>query len=546
MDFSHTDLTNLPDPSRLIFGLRDTGYDFYTAAADIVDNSIAAGATEIRIRVYMASDGRKTVLFGDNGSGMTPAGLFEAMRYGAPQRSNLKSLGKFGLGLKTASTSICRRFSLISRVGQDQPLAKLTWDLDHVEQVNRWEMTADIVTTTEEEAFVDLCGAVGTLVAWSKCDRLLSKEYAQAGGAYEKTALASRVKSLTEHLALVFHRFLDHSDDAFPNVRIFIDDNEVVFWNPFFPSRAEQVLPEHARVLRMQIEDGSIHNSTLNAWILPHSKDLTKEEEDLARISSRAQGFYIYREGRLIHHGGWLGVFRSDDPHYSLLRVEFNFGYQLDDAFKIDVKKSRILFDPALEDNLRETLKPFWNEADRRYRRKTSEAAAEAITSHAGANKTIGQTATRTAAVVTADAESQTVTVNNNRGGGIKLHVSVNDHVNPKSVFVEAVDDIMTGHIWEPAMRSTGDSGHRIGVRINKHHDFFQKIYLRAAANGDAVEGIDFLLWAYAAAEMNNTDRDLAQIFEDIRDEISANLRRLLKDTPEPTATDIKLSNSVD
>src|SRR5690348_9730405 len=101
---------NLPDPSRLIFGLRDTGYDFNTAAADIIDNSIAAGATEINVQVDLAPDGRKFVYFGDNGSGMNSAHLFEAMRYGAPRRSDLKSLGKFGLGLKTASSSICLKF----------------------------------------------------------------------------------------------------------------------------------------------------------------------------------------------------------------------------------------------------------------------------------------------------------------------------------------------------------------------------------------------------------------------------------------------------
>lgn len=533
------DLTNLPDPSRLIYGLRDTGYDFYTAAADIIDNSIAADATEVNIQIDLHPDGRKFVYFGDNGCGLDEAGVFEAMRYGAPQRPNLKSLGKFGLGLKTASSSICLKFALISRKAADAPLAKLAWDLEHVEVKNQWEMLREPVTDEEQHYFDELCGETGTLVVWSKCDRLLSKEYAEPGGAAERRAVTTRIEKLREHIGTVFHRYLEPTNSAYANVTICINDMPVSPWNPFYPEKAEQVLPDHARELKIQLEDGSVHSARLNAWILPHSKDLTKEENDLAKISSRAQGFYIHREGRIIHHGGWLGVFRSDDPHYSLLRVEFDFDHELDEAFKIDVKKSRILFDPALEDALRKTLTPFWHEADRRYRRKNKETAAGTVLSHGSANNTIDKVGPKGAAVVSVDPNAQEVTVNNNRGSGIKLHVPVNSNVNPAAIYVEAVDDITSGNAWEPALRSSGEAGHRIGVRINKHHDFFQKIYLRAAALGDAVDGIDFLLWGFAAAELNNSDQELSAIFEDIREEISANLRKLLKDTPAPTMEDL-------
>jgi hypothetical protein len=322
-------------------------------------------------------------------------------------------------------------------------------------------------------------------------------------------------------------------------VTIRINGEPVQPWNPFYEEKAEQVLPDHARKLKIQLEDGSTHTASINAWILPHSKDLTPAENAIARISSRAQGFYIHREGRVIHHGGWLGVFRSDDPHYSLFRVEFDFDHHLDEAFKIDVKKSRILFDPALEEALRGMLTPFWNEADKRYRRKEKAAAVAAALNHKSANQTIAGTATKTVSVVGVDSQKQTVTVNNNRGGGIRLHVPINNNVSPSAIYIEAVDDMTSGHVWEPAMRSTDNTGHRVGVRINKHHDFFQKIYLRAASLGDTVDGIDFLLWAFAAAELNNSDPELASIFEDLREEISSNLRKLLKDTPAPTTEDI-------
>lgn len=535
------DLTNLPDPSRLIYGLRDTGYDFNTAAADIIDNSIAAEAENVNVRVELHRDGRKFVFFGDDGKGMDEAGLFAAMRYGAPARENLQSLGKFGLGLKTASSSICLRFTLISRKSVDIPLAKLAWDLEHVEAENRWEMLQEPITKAEKDAFEELCGESGTLLIWSKCDRMLSKTYAEPAGTAERNAVSYRVKKLREHVALVFHRFLDQSETRYRNVRITIDGEAVSHWNPFYPERSEQALPETARTFEIELEDNSTEFAYMNAWLLPHAKEMTKDEnERYAKISSRGQGFYIYREGRLIHYGGWLGVFRSDYPHFSLLLVEFDFGHKLDDAFKVDVKKSRILFDPALEEALRERLSTVYREADQRYRRKKKQLSSELEVDHSGSNNSIaGARFTKKPSVQSVDANSQEAVVNNNRGAGIRIHVPVQGNVDPGSVFVEAVADITSGRLWEPALRSASTSGFSTGVRLNKHHDFYQKIYLKAAALGYAVEGMDLLLWAFSAAEQNNSDDELQPIFEDIRQEISGNLEKLLRDTPLPTETEL-------
>lgn len=171
------DLINEPDAPRLIFGLRDTGYNFRTAAADIIDNSIAAKADQVNVEITLRQNGRKLVYFGDNGDGMDAQGIHRAMRYGAPERENPESLGKFGLGLKTASSSVCLKYTLISRKGPDQELAKLAWDLDYVAQQKKWEMLKEPVTSDEQEMFEELCGAKGTLLIWEKCDRILTKDY---------------------------------------------------------------------------------------------------------------------------------------------------------------------------------------------------------------------------------------------------------------------------------------------------------------------------------------------------------------------------------
>lgn len=529
------DLINEPDAARLIFGLRDTGYNVRTAAADIVDNSIAANATLINVDIVLHSNGRKVVYFGDNGDGMDDKGVHRAMRYGAVKRENPESLGKFGLGLKTASSAVCRKFTVISRKSAKKKLAKLTWDLEHVAKRKKWEMLREPITSDEAERFDELCGDKGTLVVWENCDRILAKEY-EAGGTKEQAAIKRLSESLSRHLSLVYHRFLDKTDKRESNIEIFINESPVVAWNPFYPARSEQVLPETKQKLNVELADGSDEVAKIRAWILPHRRDMTKDEEQAyARISNRAQGFYVYREGRLIQDGGWMDVFGVPEPHTSLLRIEFDFGYELDDAFKIDVKKSRILLDPALEGGLKELLQPIYREAGTRYRRANRKLTNSNGIDHSSANKNIADT-TNTAApeIGDVDPSKQSVTVSNNLGPKIRIKQPVQSNVSPETAYVEAVETITTGDLWQPAFRSTGDSGYVPAVLLNKHHDFYQKIYQRAAANGYAVEGMDLLLWAFAVAEQNNTNDELEPIFQDIREEISSNLRKLLRNLPDP------------
>lgn len=533
---SHPDpeMINDPDPARLIHGLRDTGYDFYTAAADIIDNSIAALATNINIKLELTSDGRKFVYFGDNGVGMDQNGLWNAMRYGAPVRKDLASLGKFGLGLKTASSSVCLKYAVISRNAADVPLQKLTWDLEHVASINQWQMLDEEISADEKEIFEELCGDVGTLVVWARCDRLLSKAYEEPGGTKEKNAINSRVQKLREHCALIFHKYLNHDETNFRNVNIFVNDEQVQYWNPFYPECSEQVLPPKATQLPIQLEDGSIHNATVKAWILPHSKDMTKQQNDkFAKISNRGQGFYIHREGRVIHHGGYLGIWRADDPHWSLLRIEFDFDHKLDEAFSVDVKKSRILLDPALEEALKEHLTPAYNEANNRYRRKQATKVAGGV-SHSDSNKTISETkGIDKVTAVNVNAQTGEATVSNNKGNGIKIITPIESNVSPEALYVSAVENIQSGALWEPCLTSPNDSNHSTGVHLNKFHDFYTKIYSQSNS-ALSLEGLDLLLWALSAAEHKNTDPELKVMWEDIRDEVSSNLKKLLRSVDIP------------
>ena len=175
-----------PDPERISEGLRDTGYEFSTAVADIIDNSIAAGATVVDVRMAIDFGGRIFVSITDDGCGMDREGLINAMRYGSRRRVDPSSLGKFGLGLKTASTAFCRRLSVISRSSDTGPVLKATWDLDHIAKSEKWELLLG-PSGPEEKKLLDTVatGKSGTVVLWENVDRLL-REYAKPDGKFAK------------------------------------------------------------------------------------------------------------------------------------------------------------------------------------------------------------------------------------------------------------------------------------------------------------------------------------------------------------------------
>ncbi|MDA8941113.1 ATP-binding protein [Porticoccaceae bacterium] len=535
-------IENNPDADRLIHGLRDTGYSFNTAAADIVDNSIAAGATQVSIDIVLEDTGRRYVFFGDNGHGMNEADLLDALRYGAPKRSDEKSLGKFGLGLKTASSSICKRFDVISRKSSSDQLAKLGWDVDVVAEQNAWVNIKDSVTPEDKENFSEYCGEKGTLVVWSNCDQLLGAAYKKPGGSQEQRAITNLTKKLKEHLALTYHKFLFEDDDSQPNIKIFLNGEAVEGFNPFYEEKSDQILPASETKIPIETENGEEHVAHVHAWILPHRKTMSNAENDkFAKLLNRNQGFYIYREGRLISAGGWHGMFALED-HYKCYRVQLEFGHELDEAFKVDVKKSRIIFDPELETFLKSLLQPGYREANARYRGYKAATAKQAKVDHGTSSIVIkNESSTKQPAVISSEINKGDVLVSNNMGSRIQLKVPPQKTAMHGEA-IKAVSTITSGMLWEPSFETLDDdSVLRPSALLNEHHDFYQKIYKRCQNNPHATQGMDFLIWTLAAAELNNKDNDLNKVFEDIREEVSGNLRKLLRDLEMPDEEDLEM-----
>lgn len=518
-----------PDPERIIEGLRDTGYEFNTSMADIIDNSIAAKANNIDVTVAMDFGGNVFVSVCDDGCGMDRDGLINAMRYGSKRRTDQSSLGKFGLGLKTASTAFCRRLSAISRGQTGGDVRKATWDLDHIASVERWELQLGSATP-EEIKLLDAVakGNTGTVILWERVDRLL-KAYAVPDGKHAKAALKRYVDNLIFHVSMVYQRFLDKNDKRAGNVNIRINGEVVLPWDPYCITETKSPIAE--TVQKVEIGEKGLVAFTVRAFLLPR-KDEFSDQEVLkrARLTNDMQGIYVYRENRLIHGPDWLDMY-SKEPHMTLCRIELSFDHKLDDAFQVDIKKSRILLDESLYDWMQKFLQGPRREGQDRYRKGINASlTGAAVLIHAASNNSIHAKADnlQTAAVKEVDGSTGDVTITN-KNGVTKLKIKLVEQKNSGECHVQTVDSLQDGVLWEPAFVDNNQA-----VRINTGHPYYHKVYIPNMKSGVTIQGLDSLIWGLCAAELGNVSESNKRNFEEMRYEVSRILRRLVEDLPDP------------
>jgi hypothetical protein len=359
----------IPSAKRLIKSLRDMGYDFPAAVADLIDNSIEAGASRVAIDVRFEGD-NSLVRIADNGRGMDAEQLREAMRYGSERDYDEDALGKFGLGLKTASMSQCRRLSVASRSSSDgSDIYAYCWDLDHIELQNKWEILSLERDGIGPFAREPLKNHAGTVVLWQRLDRILGYEHPYGQAARNRLAQMSR--DLEDHLAMVFHKFLGGEIKNKP-LHISLNGNEVRPWDPF--CRSEK-LTKALEPLRLAVEfEGALGEVRLEPFVLPHEEDFSSPEA-FRRASgpskwNQQQGFYIYRNERMIQSGGWCHL-RTADEHTKLARIGLSFSPVLDEAFKINVAKMKVQLPSYARDDLERAVAPVVRQARESYDRKS-------------------------------------------------------------------------------------------------------------------------------------------------------------------------------
>lgn len=325
------DIVN-PDPGSLIESLRAFGYTLEASIADIIDNSIVAQALNIHIQFTWRGDA-STIAVIDDGYGMTEAELINAMRAGSrnPLDSrDLNDLGRFGLGLKTASFSQCRKLTVGSKA-KGNPVCIRSWDLDYVNRKREWRLQK-VNPFDADPVFSTLEGKeTGTVVFWENIDRQVKG--AQVDDKVLENHFYEQIDLVKQHLAMVFHRFMESPD----GVKIFINNRSVKPWDPFLSRHpSTQILPGESLI-------NADEKITIQPYVLPHRSRLSEREYEEAGGPgswNARQGFYIYRNKRLIVAGDWLGLgFRRED-HTRLARIRVDIPNSMDGDWKIDVKKS--------------------------------------------------------------------------------------------------------------------------------------------------------------------------------------------------------------
>lgn len=322
-----------PGASSLSESMRDIGYSFETAVADIIDNSLTARAEHIEVFCDLNRDSPALAIV-DDGEGMAESILVDAMRHGSQsprEERKANDLGRFGLGLKTASFSQSRHLTVISRNGGK--LAGAVWDLDVLSKKDQWTLGILDQDDFAKVPFFDQLKGDGTLVVWRNLDRLSEKRQ----DASRDKVINEKLGLLERHLSLVFHRYLAGEIPGRKKNSIAINKRLITAFDPFCRlHKATQILPwESVRIGGQEIG--------IQPYILPHHSKLTKKEFDFYMDRSdflSNQGVYVYRNFRLMAWGDWFRLVPKGEAT-KLARVQIDFSTSMDELWTIDIKKSR-------------------------------------------------------------------------------------------------------------------------------------------------------------------------------------------------------------
>lgn len=327
-DFDYTTIEKAqaePDAASMIETFRAIGYSVESAIADIIDNSITADAKNIWVDYDWK--GPKTVIsILDDGHGMNNEELIQAMRPGCKNPLDTRSdndLGRFGLGLKTASFSQTRKFTVISK-RNDFKTCLWSWDLDFVNKSKSWSL---IKYCPDENNWIERVERFnsGTCIVWWDLDRLTKDTKKDSETSKGKFLAVMEIVKI--HLSMVFHRFIEGG------INIYFRGRKIEPWDPFMIGfNGLQPKP-----------DVELQGGIIKGFVLPHRAKLNSEEYNYGKGPKDSwtaqQGFYVYRSRRLIVAGDWLGLFKKE-VHYDLCRIQINLPNDVDADWQIDIKKS--------------------------------------------------------------------------------------------------------------------------------------------------------------------------------------------------------------
>ena len=337
-------ILNNPNASVLMTSMRSIGYEFEHAVADIIDNSITANSSKIDLIYPINEDKEPFLLIFDNGKGMDRNELQEAMRFGSVKETlrDANDLGRFGLGLKTASLSQCRKFTCISK--KDNQINGFFWDLDLISKGDwvMYELSSEQIKNIQIiQEFLNI--NTFTIVIWEKFDGF-EKERKPNQTLHD--VFFSNLEKTKNQLALIFHRFLELK------LQISFNGAKVTPRDPFLKNH-DRTIAKKPQLISTKTKDGVQTKVEFQVFILPFHKDLSKlDYELLGGVDEfENQGFYVYRNSRLMNYGSWFRL-KPRNTLYENARILVDIPNTLDDLWSIDIKKQKAIIPASLLEQL--------------------------------------------------------------------------------------------------------------------------------------------------------------------------------------------------
>jgi hypothetical protein len=368
-----------PNPEYLIKSIAEQGYSLESSLADLMDNSVSANSNKIEVLIKMEQE-PFTLFVADNGHGMDEDALKVNMQFpsNSPEiERNAFDLGRFGLGMKTASFSQTRCFTVISRKKGTKNYSGRTWDVNYLKQVGKWRL---IVNTQEEitrliqqyhslsEGYLNRFEnfEANTIVIWKGLYKF--ENYLEVDN--RQSALKKQITEVTsDYLSLVFHRYMERKSNQ---LQIRINNNLITAFNPFPTS-----IPDF-RPIEFKQKNFSTDTIKIEGFVLPSRSIDESQNISIWTTKNRSlmdmEGIYIYRADRLIHFGGWNGIIKKA-PRLQLARLRVDIGNSVDHLLHLNVAKSQIeiphdltaAFEKYIDELKSQAEREFFNRGIRRF-----------------------------------------------------------------------------------------------------------------------------------------------------------------------------------
>ncbi len=522
---------------RTMIGLKDQGYSFNSAVGDIIDNCLSpkVRTSDIKMLFDKNESGEFYLRILDNGIGMDSSELLEAMRYGSGDEETYEKndLGKFGMGLKTASTSQARCLTVLSKSKVTGKICGYKWDLDFVKESQKWSILEldqkDIKGLLNKESirfnehyrrynFLQSMTKLKswTMVCWDNTETI-NRDYAKYNTPKGAENFYNRmVNELVHYTSRTFGRFIEGK--LVQKINISINGLKLDYWDPFctsetntikdstveFEIRQESNSSEPIKITRyiLPAKDGKYAFSSREAW----NKSFGSEG------ANESQGFYIYRNNRLIDFGGWKAR-RKKDEHLKLARVCIDLTNNHDKLFELDVKKTRVIFPTELNEHFDENVyAKYYKRAIERYNSSNKKTPVK----NSFRNKSsklvhVSNELVETSAIkISEDSKGKKITVENKYGkittDTVYKKLNQDFQIQSKS-FGNDID------LWN--IEPHPSKG--FILILNEDHLFYSKIYKEASTIKTLSSLADAFLFTFSFVELRCKSKDNESLFNDMR-----------------------------